>query len=168
MGVDMPKAVIAKYRECTGCRICELACSIRNEGVVSTQLSRIRVYPFPPGLDVPVVCVQCDKAPCIEACPLGLLSRDPESGAVVIQEELCNGCGLCMNACPAHAIFMHPTRHVAIKCHLCQGEPECVKLCPTGALSYYELPFDTRIFAKNPEKIAEELRKHVLMLPEEC
>ncbi|MFQ6074167.1 MAG: 4Fe-4S dicluster domain-containing protein [Candidatus Bathyarchaeia archaeon] len=163
----MPKAVIVNYRECTGCRICELACSIRNEGVASARLSRIRVYPFPPGLDVPVICVQCDKAPCIEACPLGLLSRDSKSGAVVIQEELCNGCGLCMNACPAQAIFMHPTRHVAIKCHLCQGEPECVKLCPTEALSHYELPFDTRIFAKKPEKIAEELRKHVLMLPEE-
>ena len=163
----MPKAVIVNYRECTGCRICELACSIKNESVISTQLSRIKVYPFPPSLDVPVVCVQCNKAPCIKVCPLGLLSRDPESGAVVIQEELCNGCGLCMNACPAHAIFMHPTRHVAIKCHLCQGEPECVKLCPTEALSHYELPFDTRIFAKNPEKIARELRKHVLMLPEE-
>jgi len=144
-----------------------MACSVRNEGVVSTKLSRIRVYPFPPGLDVPVVCAQCDKAPCIKACPLELLSKEPESEAVVVKEELCNGCGLCVSACPAQAIFIHPTRNIAIKCHLCQGDPECVKLCPTEALSHYELPFDTRIFAKNPEKIAEELRRHVLMLPEE-
>jgi Fe-S-cluster-containing hydrogenase component 2 len=102
----------------------------------------------------------------MKACPLELLSRDPESGAVVINEEPCNGCGSCANACPAQAIFIHSVRNVAIKCHLCGGEPKCVKLCPTGALSYYELPFDTRIFAKSPEKIAEELRRHVLMLPE--
>jgi Fe-S-cluster-containing hydrogenase component 2 len=163
----MPKAVIVNYRECTGCRICELACSAKNEGVMSTEFSRIRVYPFPPGLDVPVVCAQCDQAPCLEACPLELLLRDHESGAVMIDEELCNGCGSCVKACPAQAIFIHPKRNVAIKCHLCRGEPECVKHCPTGALSHFELPFDTRIFAKNPEKIAEELRKHVLMLPEE-
>lgn len=167
MGVCMPRAVVANHRECTGCRICELVCSVKNEGEHSPRLSRIRVYPFPPGLDIPVVCVQCDKAPCIEACPLGLLSRDPKSGAVVVQEEQCNGCGLCAKACPAQAIFMDPTRNVAIKCHLCHGEPECVKFCPTEALSHYELPFDTRIFAKAPEKIAEELRRHVLMLPKE-
>ena len=163
----MPRAVIVNYRECTGCRICELACSVRNEDVVSPQLSRIRVDPFPPSLDVPVVCVQCGKAPCIEACPLGLLIRDSETRAVVIQEELCNGCGSCINACPAQAIFMHPTQHVAIKCHLCEGEPECVKLCPTDALNIYDLPFDTRVFAKKSNEIAEELRKHVLILPEE-
>jgi Fe-S-cluster-containing hydrogenase component 2 len=98
---------------------------------------------------------------------LELISRDPESGAVVIQEESCNGCGLCAEACPAEAIFMHPTRNIAMKCHLCHGEPECVKICPTEALSYYELPFDTRIFAKKPEEIAEELRRHILMLPRE-
>lgn len=120
----MLKAVIVNYLGCTGCRICELVCSVKNEGVFSAQLSRIRVYPFPPGLDVPVVCVQCDKAPCIEACPLGLLSRDPGSGSVVIQDELCNGCGSCVGACPIQAIFMHSTRHVAINCHLCQGEPD--------------------------------------------
>lgn len=163
----MPKAVIVNYRECTGCRICELACSVKNEDVASSRLSRIRVYSFPPGLDVPVVCVQCNKAPCIEVCPLGLLSRHPETGAVVIQEESCSGCGSCVNACPTHAIFMHPTKNVAIKCHLCDGEPECVKMCPTEALSRYELPFDTRIFAKNSKRIAEELRSHLLMLPEE-
>jgi len=62
---------------------------------------------------------------------------------------------------------MHPTRKVAIKCHLCNGDPECVKLCPTQAIAYYSVPFDTRTFVKKAEKIAQELRKHLLMLAEE-
>lgn len=68
-------------------------CSNRNESVVSTQLSEIRVYLSPPGLDVPIVCVQRVKAPGIETSPLQLLSRETDCGAIVIQEGFCNGCG---------------------------------------------------------------------------
>jgi len=163
----MPRAVVVDYEKCTGCRICEIACSLTNEGAVSPERSRVRVYTLPPGLDIPVVCVQCQQAPCIEACPQKLISRDPVTDAVLIQEDLCNGCGLCAKACPAEAIFLHPTRAVAIKCHLCQGEPACVKLCPTEAIDYYHVPFDTRVFAKKTEKIAEEIRRHLLEVPEE-
>ena len=52
----MPRAIIVNHRECTGCRICESACSIKNEDVASKERSRIRVYPFSPGMDIPVVC----------------------------------------------------------------------------------------------------------------
>jgi len=167
LGGTMPKAVIVNYEKCTGCRICEIVCSTKNEGGVSYERSQIRVYTFPPGLDIPIVCAQCQQAPCIEACPQKIISRDSQSRAVIIQEDMCNGCGLCIEVCPAGAIFMHPTREVAIKCHLCHGDPECVKLCPTQAIAYYSVPFDTRTFAKKAEKIAEELRKHLLMVAEE-
>lgn len=158
----MPEAVIVEYEKCTGCRICEIVCSTKNEGVISYERSRIRVYTFPPGLDIPIVCVQCQRAPCIEACPLEIISRDSVSGAVVIQEEACSGCGSCVKACPAGAIFVHPTRGVAIKCHLCNGDPECVKLCPTEAISYYSVPFDTRSFAKKAERERNRLRHGML------
>ena len=163
----MPKAVIVDHEKCTGCRICEIACSTKNEGGVSYERSRIRVYTSPPGLDILIVCAQCQQAPCIEACPRKIISRDSQSGAVIIQEDVCNGCGVCIEVCPAGAIFMHPTREVAIKCQLCNGDPECVKLCPTEAIAYYSVPFDTRTFAKNAERIAEELRQHLLMVGEE-
>jgi len=154
----VPKAVVVDYKLCTGCRICEMACSLRKEGVISASLSRIRVYPFPPGLDVPVLCVQCERAPCVEVCPKKSLVRDLETRAVVVKEDECTGCGICVKACPADAISIHPTRKVAVKCDLCGGKPECVEVCPSGALSYCEVPFDTRTFAKKPEKIAEEIR----------
>ena len=65
----MPKAVIVDHEKCTGCRICEIVCSTKNEGGVSYERSRIRVYTFPPGLGIPIVCAQCQQAPCIKACP---------------------------------------------------------------------------------------------------
>jgi len=160
----VPKAVVVDYKLCTGCRLCEMFCSLKREGAISTSLSRIRVYPFPPGLDIPVLCVQCERAPCVEACPKKSLTRDLETKAIVVNEDECTGCGVCVKACPADAIFIHPIRKVAVKCDLCGGEPECVGTCPSGALSYCEVPFDTRTFAKKPEEIAEEVRC-LLMLP---
>jgi len=163
----VPKAVVVDYKLCTGCRICEMVCSLKREGVISDSSSRIRVYSFPPGLDVPILCVQCERAPCVKVCPQQALVRDSETGAVIVDEEECTGCGACVKACPADAVFVHPDRKVAVKCDLCGGKPECIEMCPSGALSYCEVPFDTRTFAKKPEEIAEELRG-LLMLPKEA
>jgi len=162
----MPMAVVVDYKICTGCRLCEIVCSLRNEKKISTNLSRIRVNSFPPGIDVPVLCVQCDKAACIEACPQGALERDPKTQAVTVNVEKCVGCRLCVEACPAGAIFVDSRRNTVFKCELCGGEPECVKICPTNALSLVKVPFDTRIFAKKAEEIAEELRDS-WMIPKE-
>lgn len=158
----MPRTVMVDYKACTGCRICEMVCSLENEGVIAPSFSRIRVYAHPPGLDIPTVCIQCLKASCIEACPQNALVRDKELDIVIVKRDLCSGCGLCVKACSAKAITVHPASKVAFKCELCRGEVPCVKACPANALSLYYVPFDTRIFAKAPEETAEELRKHVL------
>jgi len=158
----LPRSVMVEYKACTGCRTCEMICSLKNEGVIAPSLSRIRVYCYPPGLDIPTVCVQCLKAACVDACPQNAIMKDEELGIVIIDEKLCTGCGLCVEACPAKAIAIHPTRKVAFKCQLCMGEAPCVEACPANALSLYTVPFDTRIFAKSPERTAEELRKHIL------
>jgi len=158
----MPRTVMVDYKACTGCRICEMICSLRNEQVIAPSLSRIRVYAYPPGLDIPVVCVQCIKADCVDACPQKAITRDNELDIVVVDEKLCTGCALCVEACLAKAIMIHPTRKVAVKCQLCNGEAPCIEACPTSALSVYEVPFDTRTFAKPSEKTAEELREMLL------
>lgn len=55
-----------------------------------------------------------------------------------VDEALCIGCELCVDACPLDAIKLHPETGSAIKCDLCAGQPKCVERCPRGALSLFE------------------------------
>jgi len=148
------KAVVVDNKKCNGCRICEIFCSLKHEGKVFPRASRIRIFPYFPGLDVTVVCYQCEIPSCMKSCSNGAITRNEKTNAILIHENLCTGCGACVEICPAHAIFMHPTKNIAIKCDLCDGDPECVKRCPEGAIEYRVTPFDAR---KSAEEIVKDL-----------
>nr|CCE69775.1 TPA: electron transport protein [Pyrococcus abyssi GE5] len=123
---------------CAGCRYCELWCSYSHEGVFSLSLSRITIVKDDLlGMDVPVVCRQCDPAPCMEACPTGAIKR--ENGVLVVSAEECTGCGECVRACPFGAVKLHVRTKVALICDLCGGDPVCIAKCPTNALSLSNL-----------------------------
>lgn len=124
---------------CVGCRTCEVACSFEHYKTFNPKKSRIHIAQRERAINFPVVCVQCLKAPCIEVCPTKAIGRDPKTSAVVIREDLCNGCGACISSCPFKAIFMHPEQNIAIKCDLCGGDPSCVKHCPQRVLYYADL-----------------------------
>ncbi len=136
------KRVEVDYSLCTGCRLCEIACSLKKEGSVFPETSRIRVHQFHQGLvEIPVVCAVCSDCPSHDACPpkTGAISRDNDTLALKIDETKCIGtkCGRCAKACRVQsAINFHPRTGKALVCDVCDGEPECVKVCPTGALSY--------------------------------
>lgn len=136
----MAKRVVLKesppINTCVGCRTCELACSFEHGKTFNPEKSRIRIVRREPAISYPVVCVQCSKAPCMEACPSKAIVRDPKTNIVVISEDLCNGCGACVPSCPFNAIFMHPEKKIAIKCDLCGGDPACVRYCPQRVLHY--------------------------------
>ncbi len=121
---------------CSGCKLCELACSIKKFGVINPKKSGIRVmvvYPSPV-IRMPIFCHQCKEPKCAENCPTGAIER--ENGIVRILEEECIACEQCIISCPFGAIFTHEDIQVPFKCDLCNGEPECVKACPTKALIY--------------------------------
>jgi Fe-S-cluster-containing dehydrogenase component len=78
--------------------------------------------------------MQCADAYCIESCAYGALSRSNKTGAVLVDDQLCNGCEACVVACPLRALSLDKEKRIVFKCDLCGGEPECVKVCSREAL----------------------------------
>ena len=133
----MYKVMVIEPERCTGCRICEVACSLHHESECNPSKSRIHILKWEPiGLDFPMLCLQCDDMPCQAACPVEAISRDVETGAVLVDESLCIGCRICNIACPVGGASFDPSKGVAVICDLCGGNPLCVTLCPTEALKY--------------------------------
>jgi formate dehydrogenase iron-sulfur subunit len=87
------------------------------------------------------VCKHCTQAGCLDVCPTGALLRT-EFGTVVVQADICNGCGYCVPACPFGVIDRREDDGRAFKCTLCYDrisdgmEPACAKACPTDSIQF--------------------------------
>jgi formate dehydrogenase iron-sulfur subunit len=90
------------------------------------------------------VCKHCTHAACLEVCPTGALFRT-EYGTVVVQEDVCNGCGYCVPACPFGVIDQREDDGRVWKCTLCYDrlkddkEPACAQACPTNSIQFGQL-----------------------------
>jgi Fe-S-cluster-containing dehydrogenase component len=151
------------YLKCSGCRKCEIACSLYHENKIWPEASRVRVFMSVPGAEVPHLCVQCDDYPCVESCPFKALSVSEKTGAVLVDEAKCTGCGICIDACPGKIPHLHPSRKRILICDLCDGKPECVKICKEGkwnALGTVKRrgsAASMKAYARTPEEITHEL-----------
>jgi formate dehydrogenase iron-sulfur subunit len=87
------------------------------------------------------VCKHCTHAACLDVCPTGALFRT-EFGTVVVQEDVCNGCGYCVSACPFGVIGQKPDDGRVGKCTMCYDRlkndevPACAKACPTESIQF--------------------------------
>jgi formate dehydrogenase iron-sulfur subunit len=150
---------------CIGCKACEVACKewnhVPEDGLNLTGMS----YDNTVGLGADTwrhvafieqkqaadgdvrwlmasdVCKHCTHAACLDVCPTGALFRT-EFGTVVVQEDVCNGCGYCIPACPYGVIDQREGDGRAWKCTLCYDrlgtglEPACAKACPTDSIQF--------------------------------
>jgi carbon-monoxide dehydrogenase iron sulfur subunit len=100
--------------------------------------SRIRAIRLGPLVNIAITCRHCEDPACVTACPKEALSQEEKTGVIMIDEEKCNGCSWCIEACPFGAMMLHPTKKVVSTCDNCKdlGEPQCVKWCPEEALEF--------------------------------
>ncbi len=157
---------------CIGCKACEVACKTWNavpeDGIELTGMSydntgelgasTWRHVAFIEQIQRPEeaaadgadgsrwlmasnVCKHCTESACLDVCPTGALMRT-EFGTVVVQSDICNGCGYCVSACPFGVIERREGDGRAWKCTLCYDrigdglEPACAKACPTQSIQF--------------------------------
>ena len=143
-----------------------IACSLKHEGKVWPAASRIRVFMLVPGVEIPHLCAQCDDAPCVASCPTKALSVSDMTGAVLVNNDKCTSCGLCVKACPGNVPFLHPSTNKALICDLCDGNPECAKACQKANFDAIWLVRETaagfggsshKLFARKPEETTKDV-----------
>ncbi|VEB98853.1 Electron transport protein hydN [Cedecea lapagei] len=133
----MTSFIVASEQACIGCRTCEIACALEHISEGAEFHPRLKVLRLSE-VTVPVMCHQCENAPCVGACPTGALTFGAER--VEAEAGRCIGCQSCVVACPFGAISIQSgsgTEPAIIKCDLCitrEPGPACVGVCPTSAL----------------------------------
>ena len=129
------KFVSVDPSKCTGCGICEYACTLeKGEKAWNPIRSRIRVVRMTPLFNFALACRFCEDAKCVDACPETALMQSEETGILIVNDKKCMGCDWCVQACPHGGITLHTDTGKAIACDLCEGDPNCVEFCPEDAL----------------------------------
>ena len=154
----MAKVLIAEYENCTGCGLCIMICPFRHTREFNPSKSRRRLLRVPSeGILIPNACYQCvSPAPCEEACPVEAIVRNNETGALVVDYDLCTECEACIEGCPYGNMLQDPETGAVIKCDFCGGDPECVKYCAYDVLRFVDA--DDASLARI-EAIKEETQK---------
>ena len=159
--------MVIDLNKCIGCLSCVVACKAENSTAPGIFWSSVRdmefgKYPLVSRVFVPVLCMHCTDAPCIEVCPTGA-SYKRDDGSVMIDHDKCVGCKYCIEACPYGARYFNrsatgyfgaeltPNEEIGFqghnlgvveKCTLCSHrlaegkQPACVQVC-VGSARYF-------------------------------
>ena len=124
---------------CTGCMLCQTVCSYEKYSLINLKRSRVHIL-FNTNNNKPkiVICRQCNVCKCISACKYGAFKKNNETGEVYIDNEICQACFACVDACPFHAVSIDNKEKLPNVCDLCNGDPQCVKACVSGAITMIE------------------------------
>ena len=134
---------------CMGCQTCVVSCKVSNDtpvywGRVVNKLGDATYRPSGPFPNVrfefrPELCNHCANPACVAACPTGAMAKCAEDGTVLVDQQVCIGCGSCVEACPYQVPQLDEAAGVSSKCTLCHDrlaaglKPWCVQACPGEA-----------------------------------
>lgn len=135
--------------KCTGCKTCQIACKDVNQNEVGVLFRKVHSFefgefPYPKAFELSMSCNHCERPACMANCSTGAIDID-EDGRVLIDQEVCIGCQMCVESCPYGAPQFIPELNVVGKCSFCktlvdQGEePACVASCPARALEWGDI-----------------------------
>jgi anaerobic carbon-monoxide dehydrogenase iron sulfur subunit len=127
--------LVLNTEKCTGCKICELACSAGHQGVFNPVKSHLKIIKAGPDTHQRKQlqsCILCLK--CVDICPQSAISFNGKW--LTVDKDLCTGCASCVDACPQTVIYMSEGK--ASLPDFCQGAPSCVAWCPHQAISIEE------------------------------
>lgn len=147
--------MVIDLERCVGCQTCTIACMIEHDldegaGIeVQTIGGKDRDTPEGRHPDLhmhflPILCMHCADAPCMEACPNKAIFKRPD-GIVLIDIKACDGCLACASSCPHGAIFFNGKKESAFKCNMCADridegdEPFCLMCCEGEAMFFGDL-----------------------------
>lgn len=156
-------------RKCIGCHACTIACKAEHDIPVGVNRCWVKTvekgtFPDTQRFFFPVLCNQCEEAPCMKICPTGALFKRRD-GIVDLNGEACIGCRACMVACPYDQLFIDPNTRTAEKCNFCANrvenklEPACVSVCPTECRVFGDLDDPTTEVARIVQREAFMVRK---------
>jgi Fe-S-cluster-containing dehydrogenase component len=142
---------------CVGCQTCVVSCIVSHELTEGVQWGHMLsldgeipyqptgTFPTPHLAFRPTLCNHCSNPACVAACPTGAMAKDPETGIVQPDQEVCIGCGACVTACPYEVPVIDPAISKSSKCTLCSDRvalgqvPFCVESCPANARYFGDL-----------------------------
>ncbi len=141
---------IFKADNCIGCHSCESACSEKNglpSHVAWRKVGYLEggTYPDHARVNISMACNHCDDPVCLKGCPTGAYVKYQDTGAVVVDSDICFGCRYCTWVCPYEAPAFNPETGSVSKCNMCVDrlaenlQPACVDACLGHALEFGEL-----------------------------
>lgn len=165
----MRKGLLINLDRCTGCDSCVVACKLEHGLGLGSAYNRVSAigptgtFPDVEKYWLPFQCQQCENAACINVCPTGASFREDETGYVLVNQDLCIGCGLCIDGCPYGARQLNAELGVAQKCTLCHeltadgsDVPACVHNCNCGARFFGDFDDPESDVCKEMAKYSED------------